>query len=200
MKLPAFTLAMILLAGGAMTLPASGAAAQDIRPQEQGRLDRFERIAGEALLEALSAGASTDVAALSTALSGTPQIAFDPSLQGEWKCRTMKLGGVARLTVYSNFKCRMALDNTGVTFEKLSGSQRTSGRIEMRNGRAVYLGVGYVSNGSPQDYADLAPDFEGTGSITPDVAIFERVSETRARLMFPAPVNESDFDILELTR
>lgn len=179
----------------------SGAAfAEGIRPQEQARLDRFERIAGTALLEAFSGGDAGDVAALTTALSGTPQVAFDPSLQGEWRCRTMKLGGLTRLTVYTNFKCRMSLDNTGVSFEKLTGSQRTSGRIEMRDGRAIYLGVGYVASESPQNYADLAPDFEGTGTITPDVAVFERISETRARLMFPAPINESDFDILELTR
>lgn len=189
-----------ILLTGIMALIATTATAQDIRPQEQARLDRYERLAGRALLEGLSRGTSADIAALNTALSGTPQVAFDPSLQGEWRCRTMKLGGSAALVVYTNFKCRMTLDNTGVTFEKLSGSQRTSGRIEMRGGRAVYLGVGYVSNEQPQSYSDLAPDFEGTGTITPDVAVFERISSTRARLMFPAPVNESDFDILELTR
>ena len=112
----------------------------------------------------------------------------------------MKLGGLTRLTVYTNFKCRMTLDITGIRFEKLTGSQRTSGRIEMRDGRAVYLGVGYVSSEAPQSYSELAPNFEGSGTITPDVAVFERVSDTRARLLFPAPVNESDFDILELTR
>lgn len=181
-------------------LLASTAAAQEIRPQEQARLDRFERLAGTALLEAMAAGAPADVAALGVALSGVPQVAFDPSLGGEWNCRTMKMGGLAPLVVYTNFKCRMSLDNTGVMFEKLSGSQRTSGRIELRDGRAVYLGVGYVAAGTPQNYAELAPDFEGTGEVAPDVAVFERVSETRARLMFPAPVNESDFDILELTR
>ena len=181
-------------------LLASAAVAQEIRPQEQARLERFERIAGNALLEAMAGGSAQDVAALGAALSGVPQVAFDPSLAGEWKCRTMKLGGLTALTVYTNFKCRMSLDNTGVVFEKLTGSQRTSGRIEMRDGRAVYLGVGYVASGAPQDYATLAPDFEGTGEVVPDVAVFERVSERRARLMFPAPVNESDFDILELTR
>lgn len=181
-------------------LIAGAAGAQDIRPQEQARLDRYERIAGTALLEALAAGSAADVDALTTALSGQPQVAFDPSLQGEWQCRTMKLGGLAALVVYTNFKCRMTLDNTGVGFEKLSGSQRTAGRIEMRDGRAVYLGVGYVASETPQTYASLDPAFEGSGTITPDVAVFERVSETRARLMFPAPVNESDFDILELTR
>ncbi|MEH6831964.1 MAG: DUF4893 domain-containing protein [Sulfitobacter sp.] len=175
-------------------------AAQDIRPQEQARLDRFERLAGTALLEAMAEGAAGDVAALTSALAGVPQVAFDPSLNGDWKCRTMKLGGGARLVVYSKFDCRMTLDNTGITFEKLSGSQRTSGRIEMREGRAVYLGVGYVSSEAPQNYADLDSAFEGSGTITPDVAVFERVTTKRARLMFPAPVNESDFDILELTR
>jgi len=181
-------------------LLASGASAQEIRPQEQARLDRYERTAGTALLEAMAGGGTADVAALTTALSGTPQVAFDPSLSGEWNCRTLKLGGSPQLVVYSNFKCSMALDITGITFQKLTGSQRTSGRIEMRNGRAVYLGVGYVSSEQPQNYGDLAADFEGTGTISPDVAVFERVSDTRARLLFPAPLNESDFDILELTR
>lgn len=192
MKTPLFAALWALIAGAA--------GAQDIRPQEQARLDRFEQIAGAALLEAMAGGTAEDVAALNGALSGTPQVAFDASLQGEWRCRTMKLGGTTPLVVYSKFKCRMSLDNTGVTFEKLSGSQRTAGRIEMRNGQAVYLGVGYVSSEAPQAYSDLAADFEGIGTITPDVAVFERISETRARLMFPAPVNESDFDILELTR
>ena len=192
MKAPLWAGLAFLLAGAAV--------AQEIRPQEQARLDRFERLAGTALLEAMAEGSAGDVAALSTALAGVPQVAFDPSLNGEWKCRTMKLGGDPRLVVYSNFKCTMRLDNTGLTFEKLSGSQRTSGRIEMRDGRAVYLGVGYVSSEEPQNYTDLDPAFEGSGTITPDVAVFERVSAKRARLMFPAPVNESDFDILELTR
>lgn len=181
-------------------LIAGAVGAQEIRPQEQARLERFERTAGTAVLEALAGGAPEDVAALTAALSGQPQVAFDPSLQGDWQCRTMKLGGLSALVVYTNFKCRMTLDNTGVTFEKLSGSQRTSGRIEMRAGRAIYLGVGYVSSEAPQRYANLDPAFEGSGTITPDVAVFERVSDRRARLMFPAPVNESDFDILELTR
>ena len=82
-----------LLAGLLSLTSRRHVAAQDIRPQEQARLDRFERLAGTALLEAMAQGAADDVDALSIALSGTPQVAFDPSLQGEWRCRTMKLGG-----------------------------------------------------------------------------------------------------------
>lgn len=129
----------LLLFTGLLALATTTATAQEIRPQEQARLDRFERLAGSALLEALAGGAPADVAALNAALSGPPQVAFDPSLQGEWRCRTIKLGGFAELVVYTNFKCRMTLDNTGVTFEKLSGSQRTSGRIQMRGGRSIWV-------------------------------------------------------------
>ncbi|UWR24104.1 DUF4893 domain-containing protein [Sulfitobacter sp. S190] len=179
---------------------AGAAAAYDIRPQEQVRLERFDETVGAALLEAFQTGAQEDVAALTQALSGTPDIAFAPSLQGDWNCRTMKLGGPAKLVVYTNFKCRITLDIAGARFEKLSGSQRTSGRIDIIDGRPVYLGVGYVASETPQDYAELPPDFRGNGTIQPDVAVFERVSDTRARLMFPAPVNESLLDVLELTR
>ena len=185
----------------AVALVSSVQAAEAVlRPQEQSRLARFDEIAGRALLEAMAGGAPADVAALAKALSGTPQIAFDESLGGDWNCRTMKLGGQSPLVVYTPFRCRLTFIGDGYSFEKLSGSQRTKGTITLRAGGAVYVGVGFVADQTPPDYADLEPDFEGNGEIQPDVAVFQRVSPTRARLMFPAPVVESDFDILELTR
>ena len=181
-----------------IALPA--AAQTPMRPQEETRLARLSETAGDALLRALAEGAPGDVAALTTALSGTPQIAFDESLVGLWSCRTIKLGGLAPLVVYSPFRCRIGLDATGAIFEKLTGSQRTVGRIEMRDGRAIYLGVGHVADATPPSYDTLDPAFAGDGTIQPQVALFERVSPTRARLIFPSPVVESDLDILELTR
>ncbi|WP_372990853.1 DUF4893 domain-containing protein [Sulfitobacter sp.] len=177
------------------------AAAQTLlRPQEQSRLDRFDQTAGRALLQALEVGTAADVAALTQALSGTAQVAFDEGLGGDWSCRTMKLGGLTGLVVYSPFKCRLTFQGNGYLFEKLSGSQRTRGVISLQDGRAIYAGTGFVAGKTPPDYADLAADFAGTGEIQPDIAVFERISNKRARLMFPAPVVESDFDILELTR
>ena len=62
-------------------LCAAPAIAQDaLRPQEQLRLDRFEATAGDALLQAFQSGSADDLAALSRALSGTPQVAFDEGL------------------------------------------------------------------------------------------------------------------------
>jgi hypothetical protein len=189
------------LVAACLYLTALPATAQDtLRPQETLRLDRFEEVAGEALLRAFQTGAPSDLTALTSALSGAPLVAFDEGLGGDWDCRTMKLGGISGLVVYSPFKCRLTFQGNGYLFEKLSGSQRTSGFLSLRDGRAVYVGVGYVTGGTPPAYADLAADFEGDGEIQPDIAVFERVSNQRARLMFPAPVVESDFDILELTR
>ena len=195
---------MIRLAAAALSIIAAlampAAAQAQLRPQDASRLDRFEQIAGEALLEAFAGGAPEDVAALSTALSGAPQVAIDETLAGDWRCRTLKLGGMEPLVVYTDFACRMTLRLDGILFEKVGGSQRSSGVIAYRDGRAAYIGVGHVAGHTPPAYADLPENFEPTPEIWTDVAIFERAGPDRARLMFPAPANESDFDILELYR
>tara|TARA_R110002095_G_scaffold155080_2_gene134672 strand:- start:534 stop:1115 length:582 start_codon:yes stop_codon:yes gene_type:complete len=193
MKLPA-----LLLMTLGLSLPAG--AQTELRPADAARLNNFDTAAGKGLLQALSAGAPGDVAALATALSGTPLVAFDETLAGDWNCRTIKLGGITPLTVYSNFRCRMTLRLDGFEFEKLTGSQRTRGLITFREGRAVYVGVGHVADATPMDYADLPPDFRSDGRVQTDVAVFERISASHARLMFPSPANESHFDILDLTR
>lgn len=185
---------LVVFAGGPVM------AQVDLRPQEQSRLSRFDQAAGTAILQAFQTGAPDDIAALAIALSGTPEVAFDEGLGGDWTCRTMKLGGLSGLVVYSPFRCRLTFQGDGYLFEKLSGSQRTRGVVKLHDGRAIYVGVGYVAGDTPPAYADLAPDFDGDGKIQPDIAVFERISNQRARLMFPAPIVESDFDILELTR
>jgi hypothetical protein len=194
MLLARLTLTLALLA------PLTANAETALRPEDAARLDSFQTAAGDALLQALSRGAPGDVAALTTALSGSPEVAFDETLDGDWSCRTIKLGGLAELVVYSPFKCRFTIRNDGFVFEKLTGSQLTRGMVTMRDGKAVYVGVGYVAGQNPPDYADLPADFTSDGSVQTDVAILERISPTRARLLFPSPVVESRFDILELTR
>lgn len=185
----------------ALILLASPVAAQsDLRPQDAARLDGFAKTAGRAILQAMSGGTPSDVAALTQALSGKADIAFDESLIGDWKCRTLKLGGPADLTVYTTFACRFSVGATGFDFEKLTGSERTKGTITLRAGRAIYVGVGYGADETAPAYADLPPDFAPNENIQTQIAVFERVNKTRARLMFPSPTTESDFDILELTR
>ena len=188
------TIAVLLGLGGPLQ------AQTDMRPDDMARLARFDAAAGDALLQALSGGAPEDVTQLVGALSGAPIVAFDETMQGEWNCRTLKLGKTLPLVVYRNFSCHFTLHLDGFRFEKRTGSQRTKGMIRMLDGRAIYLGVGFVAGQNPPDYPDLPADFRSDGSVQSQVAVFERVSATHARMMFPSPAVESDFDILELTR
>lgn len=183
-----------------LLLPTLAHAEPGLRPADEARLDGFDAAFGSAAMQALAGGNAEDVAALTRALSGEPQVAFSADLPGDWSCRTIKMGGISPLVVYTPFKCRFTATDRGFAFEKLTGSQLTKGEITLREGRAVYLGVGYVRGETPPDYADLPEDFTSGGKVQSDVAVFQRISPDRARLMFPSPAVESDFDILELTR
>ena len=150
--------------------------------------------------QALAHGAPDDVATVAEALRGAPD---GPPPAGDWACRVAKLGGATRLVVYGNFACRVTTGEAGWRVEKLTGSQRFTGKIVDRDDAFVFAGVGHVGTTPATDYAGLPP-----GDQTPvepnqtvaEIAIWETVSETRARLMFPYPLLESDFDLLILTR
>ena len=183
-----------------IALAAPASAQETIRPADAARLQGYTTAIGDALIEALAGGSAADVAALTKALSGKPDIAFDETLAGKWKCRTIKLGGLNPLVVYTPFDCQFDIAGGGFSFEKLTGSQRTKGTIQLRDGRAIYVGVGYVRGQTPPAYKDLPAEFTSDGSIQTQIAVFARISNTRARLLFPSPAVESAFDILELTR
>lgn len=184
----------------ALILLASAAAAQDIRPQEADRLAAYDATAGRAVLNALAGGSLGDVDLLQEALSGTPVPALQTTLPGDWKCRTLKLGGVQPLVSYAPFDCRITPDGATFTFEKLTGSQRTRGTIQLTDGQMIYLGVGYVDGENPPAYGDLPPGFQGGSAVQPQVGVVEQSGPDRLRILFPAPVVESDLDILYLTR
>lgn len=180
----------------ALSLPA---AAQEIRPPDAARLAAFDAHLGAALYPALTGGARADRAVLVEALSG----AAGPltAAPGDWDCRTLKLGGITDLTVHSRFRCRIARGPKGaLTLTKLTGSQRLKGRIRPDG---TFLGVGHVGGAPATDYGGL-PRTDQTpvepNQTTADVGRFEMMSPARARLLLPAPLLESRFDILYLTR
>lgn len=181
---------------------ATSAMAEDdtIRLQEQVRLDGYHASAGKAILQALSQGSLGDVDLLQEALEGVPLAPLATTLAGEWDCRTIKMGGITPLTTYAPFHCVITPDGTAFSFKKTSGSQRTSGRVILKDRTMIYLGVGYVADEDPMKYEDLPPENFGDGTYQPQVGVVEQVAPNKARILFPAPVNESDFDLLYLTR
>ena len=186
----------------AVALLGMPAAAQDSRiaPPDDQRLVEFERHFGSAMLQALSEGAPADIDALVSALSGA---AVEGDLSGTWNCRVIKLGGLTPLVVYQFFRCRITETDEGeLMLEKLTGSQLTRGRIIPSEGSLVYLGVGYIAGVEPFTYEQYhAGDIPASaGQVTSDVGFVELVGSSRARVLFPSPILESDFDVLELTR
>ena len=172
-----------------------------IRAPDRARLETADATFGTALRAALAEGAPADVAVLVEALAGAPG---PVAPAGDWNCRVLKLGGLLPLTVYTDFRCRIVVVEPGIwELEKLTGSQRVAGRIHQEDGAATFLGVGYVTGGPAADYQGLPPLDQTPvepGQTTANVGFFEQMGPDRARLLFPQPLLESEFDILYLTR
>jgi hypothetical protein len=133
-------------------------------------------------------------AALAEALSGNV-LPFDEGFDatGNWRCRILKLGRGEMLTVYDWFSCRIFDDEASWVLQKTSGSQRTMGRFyQLDEDRLLYLGALH--------YGYEEPLWWGDDPERNHLAVTTRLDDGRIRLEFPAPLAESDFDILELKR
>jgi hypothetical protein len=187
-------MAIFLAFAGVTLAHADGALDKRLTAFDKDRLARFDAIMAEALAEARAGGSPEDLQVLEAALSG-PALplaeGFDPT--GDWKCRTIKVGGGLPLTVYGWFKCRISDDGAGWMLEKLTGSQRTKGMFyTLSASRLAYAGAGYVADEKPRIYGEDAQSNQ--------VAFAERRAENRIILLFPAPQYESKLDVLVLER
>jgi len=181
------------------SLVASGCAFADGEVQklmtqsDKTRLGTYGDVRAKAL-ESAKSGDAADRKVLETVLS-RPIVAFsDRSLTGNWQCRTIKLGGdFGTLTIYDWFKCKVTDDGSGWVLEKLTGSQRTRGRLyDDGPKRAIYLGSFFVEGDPVKPY--------GSGRKTDQVGYAFRTGRNAWRIEFPAPYYESTLDILELKR
>ena len=192
---------MMLRAASLVALLSTPALAQDLRPADVARYENGDSLLGYALRGAFGAGSPEDVAVLVEALNGAPGPAAPV---GDWKCRTIKMGGGVPLVVYRNFACRITEVSRGHwRLEKLTGSQRTQGDLWQTEGTIEYFGVGHVDGGPATNYAGLPPDDQTPvepGQTVAVIGLFEQMGENRARLLQPGPILESDYDILYLTR
>ncbi|WP_296741734.1 DUF4893 domain-containing protein [Mesorhizobium sp.] len=171
---------------------ADGQVQKLITTADKARLDKYDETRKAALAEA-SAGKPAEVKQLDDLLAG-PLVAFSENdLTGNWKCRTIKVGGISPLVIYGWFKCKVTDDGSGWKLEKTSGSQRTTGRFfDDGEKRAIYLGSFSVNNDKAKPY--------GSGPESDQVGYAFRNSATEWRIEFPAPYYESKLDIMEFRR
>lgn len=173
---------------------ADGELPKILTPLDKERLAQFDATIASAVSEARAGGSRDDIAILDRALSGKPlSFSHDFDATGNWKCRTLKLGGTLPLTVYGWFTCRITDDGAGWRLEKLTGSQRTRGMFYTTSDRQLaYVGAGYVAGEAPRRYGEDPKEDQ--------VAVVERRARNRMLLMFPQPHYESKLDILLLER
>lgn len=189
----------------ACLLPAAGLSQQlrdgtPIHADDTRRLAEYHAAAGEALLEAFGGGDPGDLAVLADVLQGNalPPDQARKAMVGDWSCRMIKMGRLLPITVYQPFRCRIGSDGS---LEKLTGSQRTKGRIHRDGDRLVYLGTGFIAGDRPPAYADLPPFSDASDpQRVPEAGLVEMVDASRGRVMFPDPYLESRFNILALSR
>ena len=125
----------------------------------------------------------------------------DADLLGWWACRTIKVGGpVGGPIVYSWFDCKVSVRDGFLFFEKRSGSQRLSGRLYQDGAERRILLSAPTYNDDPQ-----RPYSGPEGGITDPqkqdkIGVLSQLEDGRLRVVFPLPVLESTYDILELKR
>ncbi len=174
---------------------ADGVLDKIISDYDKARLANFQKTEAEALSEALR-GDPAEVEILTEALSGKPlPIDGDFDATGKWRCRVIKAGGDfgLPLVVYGWFKCRITDDGSGWYVEKVSGSQRLTGRLYTKSAsEMVFLGAGHVNDDPPRKY--------GEDGEHDQVAIVTRRAENRLVFEFPAPKFESKLDVMVMER
>jgi len=164
------------------------------------RLERSDAALGHALRRSVAHATDTPhLDALLAALTGAPRDFEHEELIGDWRCRTIKIGGEPPgVIAYPWFDCRIEPGEHGLFFEKLTGSQRTSGVIwPEAPGRMVYLGAMSWGGEEPRAYA--GPDRSADSDQRNDPA-WVTMRGRDVLFEFPAPVYESEYNLLHLGR
>ena len=172
----------------------------EISTSDVARLQQLDASRQKGLAEAHAGAGKGDFAAIAETLTPTAHTVPEAALLGNWRCRQMKLGGMTPYIVYSWFTCRIHRVGGGLFFEKVNGSQRTEGFLYPERGAWVYLGASSAPGEPPHRYSGNAASVGAAETPDDQVGILSGIGNNHLRLEMPAPVQESDFEAIELKR
>lgn len=183
------TLKAFLITAAILVPAAAQAGWQDqATAYDQSRLARLDEARSQAMAEA---GGAAQEALNAPATGG--------SITGNWRCRTVKLGGMTQSMTYSWFRCRVFHYNGALRFEKMNGTQRMAGTLYPEGNGYVYIGASWVKGEHPHRYSGNGASVGA--QATPDDQIGRMTATSNgARLEMPYPVQESMMDVVELRR
>lgn len=119
---------------------------------------------------------------------------------GEWRCRSMKLGGMTPAMVYRWFRCRIWEQGGSLHFEKVTGTQRMFGTLYPEDGRYSYRGASSAKGEPLHRYSGGGASYGAARTPDDQEGYLEMLADGRARIEIPHPVQESDYDVIELRR
>ena len=154
------------------------------------RMTHFLQSRAQGLAEALVADSASD-RALVSGLFSRADGDLDAMPDGDYRCRTIKLGGLLPLTAYGFFSCRVT--EGGTRIEKLSGSQRLSGTLHAAGGAVFYRGALHYGDENSIAYG-MNEERDQVGCLYP----VPEGETPRYRLELPSPLFESTHDVIEL--
>ena len=193
---------VLVAASAALFATAAVAGWQDTASQfDQQRLARLDEARTKAMGEVGHDANPGDLATIHAVIDPAGEPASADALIGNWRCRTIKLGGVTPDVIYSWFRCRISLKSGHPYLEKLTGSQYTNGYLYPNgDGAFVYLGASSVI-GEPRHAYSGNGATEGA-PVTPDdqIGLLTQIGPGHLRMEMPYPLLESTMDVLELKR
>jgi hypothetical protein len=195
---PSFVLGIVLLA---VSASAAGADWRDMASDRDiARLRQLDQARAKALDELRGGQGRGDAGAVAAMLSAPGRAVGRKSFAGDWRCRQIKLGGMAPYIVFGWFHCRIARAGGAFTFQKLDGSQRSSGVLEPENGAFVYLGASNVKGEATRAYSGRRQSLGAETAPDDQIGLLTAIGPNHLRLEMPLPAQESDFDVIELKR
>jgi len=142
-----------------------------------------------------------DLAAVRAVLNRNSHTVLFASLKGAWRCRTIKLGGMAPVVIYDWFACRIGEEHGHPYFEKQSGTQHFGGSLyPHESGGFVFLGGMNWSKDKQALYSSGRASLGAKTTPSDAVGLLSSIGPNVARIEFPYPAQESTFDVIELRR
>jgi len=190
-------ISLSLVALSLLATPALAAGWQDVAsPYDQQRLAKLPESRAKGISEAQT---GNDMAVVHDVLD--PAAGSAGNVEGSWRCRIIKLGGMTPSRVYSWFTCNVSDRGGHLFFRKVGGLTRTSGYL-YPNGDGTYVYLGAASMKSEPWHAYSGSGASVGAEATPDdqIGLLSGIGSDRARIEFPYPVQESTFDVIELKR
>lgn len=190
--------AAILLIG--TSVPSLADWRQEISPYDRDRLAHFADSRASGLEEVDSGASQADRNVIHGVLDPGVRPISAQELTGTWRCRLMKLGGLAPAIVYTWHTCRFRDTPNGLFFEKVTGTQRFSGYADPEGQHFILLAGMSVRDEEQHPYSGSGRGFGANATPNDYVGVVSAIGSNHARIEFPYPVIESVFDVIELQR